>query len=314
MIRLIGTFIDNKMQRIILTLLMLVLASPGFCLSSNNDTTGTTLPEYYTPENVLKFADHLFNSGDYLRAAGEYQRYLFLAPRSVRSDSIYYRIVKAVFLGEDYDRCDHLLAAFPNRYPHAPVGADIPLFRAIVKFKQRDYSGSLSLSRSPGISDTKLKRVVVATNYLYLGDFESAKEWSCQSSAHGLLNIDDPSQKSADAILDLCDRATAAGSLPFKSKLLAGALSTLVPGVGKIYCRRLSDGLYSLLIVGLMAWQAYDGFDEDGAESTKGWICGILGSGFYLGNIYGSVIAADLHNRRIHENFLLGLHIEITLP
>ena len=33
--------------------------------------------DYYTPENVRKFADFLYEQGDYLRAAGEYQRYLF---------------------------------------------------------------------------------------------------------------------------------------------------------------------------------------------------------------------------------------------
>ena len=35
--------------------------------------------DYYSPENVLQFADFLFEEGDYLRAAGEYQRYLYYA-------------------------------------------------------------------------------------------------------------------------------------------------------------------------------------------------------------------------------------------
>ena len=34
---------------------------------------------YYTPENILKFADFLYTEGDYLRAASEYQRYRLLS-------------------------------------------------------------------------------------------------------------------------------------------------------------------------------------------------------------------------------------------
>ena len=33
--------------------------------------------DYYSPDNILKFADFLYEQGDYLRAASEYQRYLF---------------------------------------------------------------------------------------------------------------------------------------------------------------------------------------------------------------------------------------------
>ena len=46
--------------------------------------------DYYTPENVRKFADFLYEQGDYLRAAGEYQRYLFYQPRE--SEEMRYKI------------------------------------------------------------------------------------------------------------------------------------------------------------------------------------------------------------------------------
>ena len=43
-----------------------------------------TPPDYYSPENVRKFADFLYEQGDYLRAIGEYQRYLFYRPKKAR--------------------------------------------------------------------------------------------------------------------------------------------------------------------------------------------------------------------------------------
>jgi tetratricopeptide (TPR) repeat protein/TM2 domain-containing membrane protein YozV len=53
-----------------ISLLLLYLVSSSYGGSSEEI-------EYYSPENILKFADHLYQEGDYLRAAGEYQRYLF---------------------------------------------------------------------------------------------------------------------------------------------------------------------------------------------------------------------------------------------
>ena len=53
--------------------------------------------EYYAPENVLKFADFLYEQGDYLRAAGEYQRYLFYKPQD--TEQIHYKIAVSYRFG-----------------------------------------------------------------------------------------------------------------------------------------------------------------------------------------------------------------------
>jgi hypothetical protein len=90
--------------------------------------------------------------------------------------------------------------------------------------------------------------------------------------------------------------------------------STLIPGTGKIYTGRTADGVYSLVIIGLLAWQAYDGFEEDGVESVSGWVFGVPGALLYLANIYGSVKAVEVHNRRVHHDFLEQIQVDVTLP
>lgn len=299
------------MNKIIICLLWLW---PTLCLSHDPDVRGEVPFDYFSSENILKFADHLYENGDYLRAAGEYQRYLFSVPRSASSDSIYYRMIGAVFHGKDYQRCNQLLDAFGEKYPSSPIGADVSLCKSIVKFYQGDYSESLALAQSLEVSNTDLRRIVVAMDYLYLGDFEKAQEWSCRPTASEVLTAGDTLPEYGATITRLCEKTKSTELLPFKSRLRAGIYSSLMPGSGKMYCGRVADGIYSLLTVGLTVWQAYDGFSDDGARSTKGWIFGVLGAGFYLGNIYGSVIAAELHNRTIHDGFLQGLQIEITLP
>jgi hypothetical protein len=59
-----------------------------------------------------------------------------------------------------------------------------------------------------------------------------------------------------------------------------------------------------------MAWQAYDGFDDDGSSSAKGWIYGSIGSVFYLGNIYGSAAGAKIYNNQHEKDFLKQINIE----
>jgi TM2 domain-containing membrane protein YozV len=291
-----------------------LLLWPAVCFSDEQEAGPDRMLEYFSTENILRFADYLYLNGDYLRAAGEYQRYLLSIPRSASSDSIYYRMIKAVFLGKDYERCNRFFNAFTEEYPTSPRVAIIPLCKCITKFYQGNYSESLALGQNPAVSNTDLGRIVVAMDYLYLGDFENAKKWSCEPATSEVFTAEDTLSEYGCSITRLCENIKSTESLAFKSKLLAGSYSSLIPGAGKIYCGRIADGIYSFLIVGLTAWQAYDGFNDDGVRSTKGWVFGTLGAGFYLANIYGSVIAVELHNRKIHDGFLQGLQIDITLP
>jgi TM2 domain-containing membrane protein YozV len=291
-----------------------LLLLPAVCFSDEQEAGPDRTLEYFSSENILGFADYLYLNGDYLRAAGEYQRYLLSIPRSASSDSIYYRMIKAVFLGKDFQRCNQLLDTFTEEYPTSPRVAVIPLCKCITKFYQKNYSESLALGQIPAVSNTDLGRIVVAMDYLYLGDFENAQKWSCGPATSEVFTTKDTLSEYDGTITRLCENIKSTESLAFKSKLVAGFYSSLIPGTGKIYCGRIADGIYSFLIVGLTAWQAYDGFSDDGVRSTKGWVFGTLGAGFYLANIYGSVIAVELHNRKIHDGFLQGLQVDITLP
>jgi hypothetical protein len=88
----------------------------------------------------------------------------------------------------------------------------------------------------------------------------------------------------------------------FKSPLLASSLSTLIPGLGKVYTKNYTDGIMSLLFVAGTAWQSYRGFKKNGTSSISGWVFGTLSLGFYIGNIYGSSKAAKRYNKlKINE-------------
>jgi hypothetical protein len=86
-------------------------------------------------------------------------------------------------------------------------------------------------------------------------------------------------------------------TLPRKSPWLAGALSAVVPGLGRVYIGRWPDGLMSFLLVGLTAGLSAQGFYQDGRDSVRGWILGGIAALLYVGNVYGSAVGAIVQRR-----------------
>lgn len=133
------------------------------------------------------------------------------------------------------------------------------------------------------------------------------KQWGRASSILAGITMRD------ETTTDLMKFAHAGQHLPRKSKTLAGLYSTVVPGLGKVYCHRTVDGIQSLVSTAILGWQAYDGFHDDGVSSLKGWIFGTIGGLFYLGNIYGSVVAAEIYNEEHEERLLSTVKVYINV-
>ncbi len=81
-----------------------------------------------------------------------------------------------------------------------------------------------------------------------------------------------------------------------RSPFIAGTMSTIIPGTGKMYSGFIFDGLVSLLSVSISAWQTYQGFSVHGTEDSYGWIFGSITTVLYFSNIHGSVKAAKYRN------------------
>ncbi|MDY0132686.1 MAG: hypothetical protein RBR53_08460 [Desulforegulaceae bacterium] len=78
-----------------------------------------------------------------------------------------------------------------------------------------------------------------------------------------------------------------------KSPFLSGVYS-IVPGGGYLYCNRYKDAFFSFFINSLFAASAYEAFDND--MNLAGVLLSALTLGFYSGNIYGGIRAANVEN------------------
>jgi tetratricopeptide (TPR) repeat protein len=265
--------------------------------------------DYFKPSNVYQFAEHLFSEQDYIRAANEYERYLFCTDSSLHSDSLLLKIGICYRLGNQYDKALACFQKVSITDPNNPLKSKLCYQSALTFFEMRRYDESL-LSLNSCLaqlsSDQSEFHVLLGIDHLFLLNWREARRIFSASS----------SNRSTDSIkTTLCSIAIEGENLPYKSYLLAGLLSATIPGAGKIYADRSIDGLYSLLTVGITGLQAYDGFRKDGSKSTKGWIYGILCGGFYLGNIYGSLVSVKIYNASLETNLLhkAGAIISVSL-
>jgi len=94
---------------------------------------------------------------------------------------------------------------------------------------------------------------------------------------------------------------------PYKSEELAGILSAIIPGAGKIYTQDYGDGITAFLLTGLFGYLVYTNFGHN--HATRVWIFTALGVGFYAGNIYRSVASAQIFNARINFEFDEGVKL-----
>lgn len=87
----------------------------------------------------------------------------------------------------------------------------------------------------------------------------------------------------------------------FKSPAMAGIMSGIIPGLGRVYAKDYIDGLISAVFIAASSVQSYRRFKAQGINSAGGWIYGGVALGFYVSNIYGSVQSAKYYNQKKNE-------------
>ncbi|MDI6703450.1 MAG: tetratricopeptide repeat protein [bacterium] len=268
---------------------------------------GLHAEEYYSPENILRFAEHLYDEGDYLRAASEYQRYLFFSSEDV--DQIIYKIGLCYRLCGRPQKAIDWFEKILNEHQESNLLGSAYYQIGYAYLLMGEYEESI-LKMKEGLGRVKKKEEQVRFQHLIGLNYLKEKQWDNAYSLFDSLKEHDGLRESS---LRLKRYAEEGENLSYKSPLLAGLLSSLVPGAGKIYCGRIKDGLYSLFFIGTAGWLAYNGFKVDGENSLKGWLWGIGGGVLYAGNIYGSTIAAKVCNRNLEDELFAKIQIEIDL-
>ena len=81
----------------------------------------------------------------------------------------------------------------------------------------------------------------------------------------------------------------------------------LIPGLGYLYDGYPRTALSALIINGAFIWGAAEAYNE--GRNGLGTMLGIIGLGWYAGNIYGSVTSAERSNHKLDADLLLKFDV-----
>ncbi len=289
-------------KRFILAAILLCSIPSTICMAQT---------DYFSPANILAFAEYLHQEQDYLRAAGEYRRYLSTTGPTGMKDDILYRIGGCYLSADRVELSRDAYRRILSEYPHSAFSEKAHYRIAESFFIAQDYSASAEYIENT-ISSVTSRGCISRMNQLLGVNYLYQKRWDT-AHRHFSSLLDSRGFCAGDSVFSLLDTYAVKGMhISKKSALGAGIMSALIPGTGKMYGGRFRDGVHSLLLIALTAWQAYDGFHDTGAQSVKGWMYGTLGSILYFGNIYGSAVQVNIYNRQVEDDIIHSIDIDIT--
>lgn len=254
----------------------------------------------FNADNLLGFAQSLFQEGDYLNAVHEYQRYLFLYPGTTQADFVQLHIAAAY---QNMGRLDAAIEAYQSLIDSYPQSRFIERARSniaqcqLLNGNQATSIASLRqfLSDYPGSELAPRAQFIIATIYMDKKDWTAAaREWQQVQTKYSQT----PFAEMSDQLIRIARQAE---SLPRRSPSTAGLLSTFFPGLGQIYSGHYSEGVYSLLVVGATAAGTAYYIDQERYEVAIP--VGIIGLFFYINSIYDSWRYAKAFNHQ-HEDQL----------
>ncbi|MBL0050714.1 MAG: TM2 domain-containing protein [Bacteroidetes bacterium] len=243
-------------------------------------------------ESSIKYAYYLFENERFENAAKEFERLVYILPQD---DSLKLFLVKSYRKGKVFKQAllrSHELQITNNALINEWEKEGLKNLWQSGQAKKTD--SALLVTKAQTFFE---KEIATTLGLAYSYKWKDARNKSAENKF----------ADSAKTIL-LHNILVQQKNEKYKSPGVALALSTVIPGLGKVYAGRWKDGIISLLFVGGMGIQAYRAFDQRGVKSTRGWIFATMGTGFYLGNLYGSYHAARIRNNKINEKYLLQIN------
>ncbi len=232
----------------------------------------------FDASHTKSYASHLLNSGQYELASKELERLHFF---EANNDTVKTDLLKAYRLSNKAD------IAYAKRPLLFSDSLNMPRFAAIEYTKLLFTLEKWEEGSGFWNTNTKLNKddaqIFEATKLVFTNKLDKARE---------VLNA---SPKVSNLVWESYSDVLKSKKMR-KSPGLAALLSVIVPGAGKVYAKDWKDGLISLIFTATMTVQSVRNFNRHGFNDARGYIYGAIGSGFYLGNIYGSVQSAKNYN------------------
>jgi TolA-binding protein len=252
-------------------------------------------------DQILGFADALFNEGDYFRAITEYKRFLFLHPADARSGIVQLQIGLSYQRGQQWDDARQTFEAIAQQHPDPKIRAEAAYLIGETAFRQGRYAQAIADLR-PVAQQYGPSSIGERARYLLGWSYLRTRQWLEASQTFASIDTASSLFPSSRA---LAEAAREGKHLPRKSPALAGLMSGIIPGTGHFYTGRWRDGTVALLLNGAFLAAGIEAVSA-GNEAAAALLL-FFEAAWYSGAIYGAVNAAHKYNRDLEERWLQGL-------
>ncbi len=243
---------------------------------------------------TLSFANHLFDTGDYYRAITEYQRYLFITPKSAKTDFVNLKIALAYLEGKELDIAFESLDQITHQ-PNNSYAETARLRLAGGLYADKQYNNAITtISAAPHLPGNRHEiDIFLGLCQLHNGNLQQAETYFLPLQNNKLLTKE---------LLNACNQYR---NIPQKKKWLAGTLSALLPGSGQLYVKRPHDAAWAFLLNSIFLSATYYAFEND--ETVAGIFAASLEVVWYTGNIYNAANGAHKYNQHQENIFFHDL-------
>ncbi len=268
-----------------------------------------------TADKQLELADTLFKDGEFAAAANEYIRFFYLFPENDWATRARFQAgVSLFYAGRPQDAARHL--EYLARGSMDKGAAKDAMFK---------LSQIYTAMGKPEMAVAVLKNLITLTESVTVKDracfmlgwvlLDKSQELA-QKSAYPMHPVKQarqyfskisPKGKKTYHISSTIERLEGMENIKKKRPLMSGILS-IIPGAGFFYCERYRDAVVGFLLNASLIFAAYEAFEND--NPYLGGAITFVETGFYTGNIYGSISSAHKFNRNKQTQFIDGLKKE----
>ena len=171
------------------------------------------------------------------------------------------------------------------------------------------YEDAVALLFTPGVfapSDT-LQYLRGVTAY-------DIHDFSLAADCFAAIPEGSPYAVKAKSFLDVWNSTPEIPNYKPKSPLLAGAMSAVIPGSGKIYAGDIYSGVSTLLIVGALGGMAAESWIKLGGRDWRTIALSSVFGLFYIGNIYGSALSVSVIRNTYQDAEKATLLFDLRIP
>lgn len=249
-----------------------------------------------TSDMQYGYAEKLFSQKDYETAMVEFKRFNHFFPGSPQNDQARFKIGVCLFnLKKFYDAAGIFNEIIINdKENDMTKESNFLQSKAFMNMGNTGYAQIVLQNYLKLVKDRETKdRIFFNLAQIHLEDARKGRSASLDLARDNLskISLAGAQKYNTDQYLSLILEAELS---PKKNPEFAG-LFAIIPGGGFLYCGRYHDALITFLLnAGLMV-ATYKAYDNDNAALAA--VIGLVETGFYTGNIYGSISSAHKYNR-----------------